>query len=114
MNTLVLEYSRQPMTTNYIATICGGHTDEVTKAVECTSTLNVLTEVKLPEILEALQSCMIEYPDARVFMLQTPYQEKSTRILPMHELSEDMKELIRNRLPEAIRAFSPIVVKRLE
>lgn len=112
MNTLVLEYSRKPMTTNYTATVHGGYTDEVTKSVDCTSTLRVLTEVKIPDILEVLQSYIIEYPDARVFMLQTPYQDKFTRVLPMHELSDSMKELIRDQLPEAIRAFSPIIVKK--
>ncbi|CAB4131255.1 hypothetical protein UFOVP276_166 [uncultured Caudovirales phage] len=108
MDAIILEYSRKPMTTNYVATIRGGQVDGATKSIDCSDTLQELSATTMEHILEALQKCMLAHPDAKVFMMQTPFQEKAIRMLPMHELDGTIKDLIRDRLPEAIQVFSPI------
>jgi hypothetical protein len=112
MDAIILEYSRQPKTTSYEAKIQSGTVETRMKSLECSNLLLAMTGVSLAQVLEELHNYMIQFPEARVFMLQTPYQAKSIRVLPIHELSSSMRDLIRDHLDEAKSAFAPIVITR--
>ena len=108
MNTLLLEYSRIPKTTSYVAEIKYGITDETLKESSFPVTLRAVTADSLEMVIEELHNCMKERPHKHVCIMQTPYQEKSVRIQKLFELSDSMRELILNDLPKAKLAFAPV------
>ena len=107
MNTLLLEYSRVPKTTSYVAEIKYGTTDTTLKESAFPVTLKVVIGESLETAIEELHNCMKEQPHEHVCIMQTPYQEKSTRTQKMFELSASMRELILNDLQKAKLAFAP-------
>lgn len=108
MKTILLSYSRIPMTTTYEALIKRGTLNEISQELECPLLLAVLSGVRLETVIVDLHTCMRAEQPERVFVMQTPYQEKSSRLQKMHELSSSLKDLILNDLPKAKLAFAPI------
>lgn len=108
MNALLLEYSRIPKTTVYVATIKYGTTDETLREISFPTILSLMTGVPLESAIEELHTCVKKQPHEHVFIMQTSYLEKSTRLQKMHEVSQSLLDLIKNDLPKAKLAFAPI------
>jgi len=70
--------------------------------------LRLMTGVPLESAIEELHTCVRGQSYERVFIMQTPYQEKSIRLQKMHEVSPSLLDLIKNDLPKAKLAFAPI------
>lgn len=110
---ITVTYTRQPKTRVYRGSI------SVTEVAMTKVPKDSVTETELgceefqalpmEEIVEKINAKLAVWPDAKITMVRPPPEEsKSPRPSAAFELDEQMRDMIRDNLPEALKVFAPI------
>ena len=110
---ITVTYTRQPKTTVYRGSIS---VVEVTKRKVPKDSLHekevgghTFQGSSMESIIRSLQGLLQKYPEAKVTMVRPPAEEpRDKRPPPAYELDENMRNTIRDDLPEALKLFAPI------